>query len=115
MSRATSKKPLFFERLREARELRGLSQSDLAQRAGLQPSALSHFETGGRKPSFDNLRRLADALEVSTDFLLGRRDDPKAVGPGFDAVFRDLENATTEDRQFIRDLLEIRRRRKDGG
>ena len=104
--------PLFPERLREARELRGLSQGDLADRAGLQPSAISHFETGGRKPSFENLRRLADALSVSTDYLLGRRDEPGAVGGEAEALYKDLENATVEDQQFIRDILATRRKRK---
>ena len=63
---------VFPERLRGARELRELTQEALAARSGLQPSAISHFESGTRKPSFDNLRRLADALRVSTDYLLGR-------------------------------------------
>ncbi len=48
-----------------------LSQEALAKRADLQPSAISHFETGTRKPSFDNHRKFADALEVTTDFLIG--------------------------------------------
>ena len=52
-----------------AREMRGLSQAELGKKAQLQPTAISHFETGGRAPSFDNLRRLADALNVSTDYL----------------------------------------------
>ena len=112
MSRTTAPEPLFPERLREARELRGLSQGGLADRAGLQPSAISHFETGGRKPSFENLRRLADALSVSTDFLLGRRDEPGAVGGEAEALYKDLENATVEDQQFIRDILATRRKRK---
>jgi transcriptional regulator with XRE-family HTH domain len=41
---------IFCARLREARELRDLSQSELAERAKLQPSAISHFESGTRKP-----------------------------------------------------------------
>ena len=69
----------FPERLRSAREKRGLSQGELAKRAGFQASAISHFETGSRKPSFDNLRRLADALEVTTDYLLGRVTDMQAL------------------------------------
>ena len=112
MSPSTAPVELFPERLRAARELRDLSQGELADRARLQPSAISHFETGGRKPSFENLRRLADALSVSTDYLLGRRDDPGAVGGEVEALFKDLENATTEDQQFIRDLLAARRTRK---
>jgi transcriptional regulator with XRE-family HTH domain len=65
---------IFPSRLRAAREIRGLNQRDLAEKAGMQGSAMSHFETGGGKPSFDNLRRLADALDVATD--QGSVDDP---------------------------------------
>jgi len=65
---------VFPERLRKAREHRDLNQAELGKRAGLQVTAISHFETGTRKPSFDNLRRLADALNVTTDYLLGRAD-----------------------------------------
>src|SRR5262245_32265633 len=67
---------LFQERLRAARELRKWSQSELAGQASMPPSSIAHFEAGSRKPSFDTLRRLANALEVTTDYLLGRVDDP---------------------------------------
>ena len=49
----------------------GWSQADLANVAGLQQSALSHYENGARRPSFTNLRRLASALNVTTDYLVG--------------------------------------------
>ena len=62
---------IFRTRLREARASMGWSQSDLATVAGLQQSALSHYENGARRPSFTNLRRLASALNVTTDYLVG--------------------------------------------
>lgn len=49
-----------------------MNQVDLARKTRLKQSAISQFETGRRIPSFHNLRRLADALEVSADYLLGR-------------------------------------------
>ena len=52
----------FASRLRHIREQRGVSQSELAREAGMQPSAIAHFEAGRRKPSFDNVRSLAKAL-----------------------------------------------------
>lgn len=39
---------------------------------------ISHFETGTRRPSFDNLVRLVNALDVSADYLLGRTDAMEA-------------------------------------
>jgi len=65
----------FRSRLASARDARRISQGELAKKTGLPASSISHFEGGGRKPSFDNLNRLADALNVTTDYLLGRSQD----------------------------------------
>ncbi len=58
--------------LKNCRQDKNLNQTELAHKTSLQPSAISHFESGSRKPSFDNLIKLADALEVTTDYLLDR-------------------------------------------
>ena len=63
---------IFAQRLSAARKFRRLSQEELAQKTQLKQSAISQFETGRRSPSFENLRRVADALEISADYLLGR-------------------------------------------
>lgn len=96
----------FKIRLKELRELRGLSQSDLAARTGLQATAVSHFETGKRSPSFDNLRRLSDALEVSSDYLLGRIDNIDSVGPKAGTLLRHLDEMTSEDVDFLESMAE---------
>src|SRR5689334_15941834 len=91
----------FPERLRQARDLRGLNQSQLAEKSGLPPSAINHFEQARRSPSFDNLKRLANALDVSTDFLLGRTDDPGLCGPTADKVFRNAEKLSSTDLEAL--------------
>ncbi len=91
---------IFPSRLRKARELRGLNQAEVAARSGMQASAVSHFETGGRKPSFDNLRRLAQALDVTTDYLIGRVDDVGGTGNA-DRLYRNIQQLQTSDREFI--------------
>ena len=97
-------KNIFAKRLLETRNKLDLSQEELAKRAKLQPTAVSHFETGTRKPSFDNLRRLADALEVTSDYLLGRTDDPGGVMEG-DKLYRDYKNLTANEREIARDFM----------
>jgi transcriptional regulator with XRE-family HTH domain len=98
---------IFKERLKTAREkLRRWSQSDLAGRAGLPPSSIAHFETGARKPSFDTLRKLANALEVTTDYLLGRVDNPGLAESG-DPLYRDIGKLTGRDREIAKDFLEM--------
>lgn len=59
--------------LAEELKRRGLSQAQVAMWAGVPASSISHFIAGSRKPSFETLIKLADALRVSTDFLLGRK------------------------------------------
>ena len=94
----------FPERLRHVRELRRLSQAELASRARLQPSAVSHFETGARRPSFDNLRRLANALEVTTDYLLGRSDSLEGEATE-DVLYRDIARLSASDREVARTIV----------
>lgn len=104
MIESTIPSEIFAQRLKEARDLRGLSQTELANKTGLQPSAVSHFETKTRKPSFDNLRRLADALDVTTDYLLGRVNDPQALGAA-DELHRHINQLSAEDKEFAEDML----------
>jgi transcriptional regulator with XRE-family HTH domain len=110
---------IFPQRLREARELRKLSQAELATRAKLQPSAVSHFETGTRRPSFDNLKRLADALTVSTDYLLGRSDSINGAATT-DILYRDIARLSSDDREMAASIVakfaaRNTRREGDGG
>ena len=106
MNQSTPPNDIFSERLKAARNKRDLSQEALAKRANLQPSAISHFETGTRKPSFDNLKRLADALEVTTDYLLGRVEDMQDLA-GADRLHRHLDQLSSGDRDVAADFLEI--------
>jgi transcriptional regulator with XRE-family HTH domain len=96
----------FSKRLNAARRMRGLSQSDLALKAGLQQVAISFFETGRRSPSFGNLKRLADALEVTTDYLMGRSDFAEIPMEIVSRSFRDERNLSSKDVKFLRRVIE---------
>jgi HTH-type transcriptional regulator / antitoxin HipB len=50
--------------VRERREEIGLTQAQLAERAGLQQPAVARFEAGGTMPTIPMLERLANALEM---------------------------------------------------
>lgn len=62
-------------KIKQLRERNGWSQCELGRHAGLAASAISQFEGGQREPSLESLCRLADALSVTTDELLGRDDE----------------------------------------
>ncbi len=105
---------LFQERLRAARELRKWSQGELAEKASMPSSSIAHFESGSRKPSFDTLRRLANALDVTTDYLLGRVEDP-ALAQAADPLFRDVSKLTGNDRELAKDFLKMLAERNKRG
>lgn len=94
-----------------------MSQAQLAEKADLQPSAVSHFEAGRRSPSFDNLRALADALGVSTDYLLGREIKPGVAGPMAEKLFRKASEVSERDLELLAGFAEdmAKKNRTDGG
>jgi transcriptional regulator with XRE-family HTH domain len=109
---STTEEPdaVFAVRLRAAREQRELNQTELGKLAGLQPAAIGHFEANRRKPSFANIRALAKALGVSSDYLLGRAESIK----GSTTAFRNEESLTHADRESIQLMIDtLARRRED--
>lgn len=101
----TSDADHFPERLRDTRERRNLEQSALSAISGIPATSISHFEAGRRKPSLVNLRNLADALEVSIDYLVGRTDDPTAHITS--AAFRDESLYSKKDLQLLKDFEKL--------
>ncbi len=71
----------FPERLRRLRERKRLKRYVLSERCGLHRDAIRRYELGETKPTLDALERIADELEVSVDYLLGRTDYPCVVQP----------------------------------
>lgn len=64
------------ERLVKLRTDEGLSQYELAKVLGLSRGQISNYELGTRQPDYETLVKLADFFNVSTDYLLGRTNDP---------------------------------------
>ena len=66
----------FAKRLKEERERVGLSKGDLAGKVGMHYSQIGRYERGEASPSSDVLKRLANELGTSTDYLMnGTRSD----------------------------------------
>ncbi|WP_324750089.1 helix-turn-helix transcriptional regulator [Sphingomonas sp. LY54] len=101
----------FGSRLVQAREKRSLSQAELAKLAGLQAAAIGHFERDRRKPSFANVRALAKALNVSSDFLLGR----SSTMEGATTAFRGEEQLSHHDREHIQMMIDLMTKKRESG
>ena len=64
------------ERIAQERQRKGLTQLELSAKAGMHESNLNKVERAHVSLSMESLARLADALDCSTDFLLGRSNTP---------------------------------------
>lgn len=62
---------IFSERVRYAREMRNLSQKEVAEKVNMSQQGYSNIETGRREPNLSTLRLLRHALEESLDFFIG--------------------------------------------
>lgn len=102
----------FSTRLAAARAVRGMSQAEVAESAGLPPSTISHFERGARLPSLENFRALAQALDADAAWLLFLRHE--AAPSGYvERLVRDVDGMTKRDQSIIRKMVEFLRSETD--
>lgn len=84
----------FKDRLKELRNMKGLSQVALAEELNVSKSIIGAYETGDRKPSFEALEELADYFNVTIDYLTGKENgsmyylDPETAAKA-QAAFED--------------------------
>ncbi len=63
-----------LNRIRALRKEKGLTQADLAAILKVSSRTVGFYETEGRDPDTETLKKLADYFEVSIDYLLGHGD-----------------------------------------
>jgi len=97
-------------RIKQRRRELKMTQTELAKVANLTPAAISQFESGTRKPSFNTLSSLSDALKVTTDYLLGkeeRRYDDLLADPKVGIMFRGMMEFTEKDKDILYEFYEF--------
>ncbi|MBQ4645199.1 MAG: helix-turn-helix transcriptional regulator [Clostridia bacterium] len=68
---------MYFQRLKDLREDRDMKQVQIAELLGIQQTVYSRYERGFQNIPIEHLIFLANYYDVSTDFILGRTDNPK--------------------------------------
>ncbi len=66
-----------MSRLHELRKKKGYTQIKMQMMTGIDQSDYSKIETGRRNMSFEQCKRIAQALGTSMDYLAGLTDEPK--------------------------------------
>ena len=93
----------FGKRLRELRKEKKLTQKQLGKMIGVQDSVISFYELGDRMPSPEIIVKLAKALHVSADYLMGL-DKHGAV---------DLSGLDDADIELVRHLVDGLRKKNE--
>ena len=103
----------FSARLRCARHMRHLSQTALGKKLGIPPSQISHYETSGRKPSFEIFERLVFALNVSADYLIGRSEKIVATPKKLTVLQEDYSRLSWNEQFLVDGFIELLFERKE--
>ncbi len=72
------------KRLRNLRIKNQYTQQNMAELLDIELRTYQFYEAGTKKPTLDKLVKIADILDVPTDFLLGRDDYLKKIGVHID-------------------------------
>ena len=65
----------FGERLKELRQEKNIGQNQLASDLGISNASISYYETGKQEPTASTIIKLANYFNVSSDYLLGIKDE----------------------------------------
>jgi transcriptional regulator with XRE-family HTH domain len=94
--------------VREARKRAGLSQRELAEKAGTTQSAIARLETGRSTPSFDTVLRLVRLCGLDLDIMLVERDDSDWAQASR-LLSLSAEQRSERMEQVVDQMLELRR------
>lgn len=111
------------KRIKETAKKKGLSTGKMLSACDLSKNTLSSMQSGGYNPRLENLTKIADYLDCSVDYLLGRTDYPEINngkiiidGETIDGTIHEISNGyivtdpdaelTPEDIKEIRNIIE---------
>ena len=98
-----STQEVFTERLISLREERGIKRQQLADDLGITRASLEYYEKGKRKPDLEMIVKIANNLNVSTDYLLGLTQ--AATADKDKQAVCDYTGLTSEAVDIIRDEI----------
>lgn len=104
----------FAERLKELRKQAHLTQVELAKRLGIGQSSYADWERGKKKPTQENLVKIAQVLNVSIDYLVGNSEEKSDELDNIELLFRMNSKGLTEEEKeiFRKELIEFMEERK---
>lgn len=103
---ADDKRALIANRLKEARNLAGLSQTRVAKLLNMHRPTITEIEAGNRRVTADEIPRFAELYDVNVSWILGEAPDTlDASDPKLQLAARELSKLKPEELQRLMRLL----------
>ena len=104
----------FSERLKDLRKQAGLTQVGVAEKLGISQPAYASWERGVKKPTQDNLVKIAQTLNVSVDYLVGNSEEKIDELDNIELLFRMNSKGLSDEekKDFKKELIEFMEERK---
>lgn len=102
------------ERLKTLRKQVKLTQAQIAEKLNISQQAYASWERGAKKPTQENLVKIAQILNVSVDYLVGNLDNTDDELDNIELLFRmNSKGFTDEEKEiFKKELIEFMLERK---
>lgn len=98
------------EKIKQLRHEKGLSQTLLEKRSGVNSKLLSKYENGRIIPTADTLRKIAEGLDISADYLIFDNVPKNGVSRLKDLElfekFKEVEQMDAENKNMIKNLID---------
>lgn len=104
----------FSERLKNLRKEAGFTQVDVASKLGISQPAYASWERGVKKPTQENLVKIAQIFNVSIDYLVGNSEEKLDELDNIELLFRMNSKGLSEEEKevFKKELIEFMEERK---
>lgn len=104
----------FSDRLKDLRRQAGLTQVDVAEKLGISQPAYASWERGVKKPTQENLVKIAQILNVSVDYLVGNSEEKLDELDNIELLFRMNSKGLTDEEKkvFKKELIEFMEERR---
>lgn len=95
---------MYGERIRELRLKNGWTQDKFSEHVNLKKSTISDIENNKKSPGRKAIDRMADLFGVTTDYLMGKSDDPELneeLFSEFKKVMDRLDKLSPDQQQLV--------------
>lgn len=107
------------DRIKDLRKKQNLTQKQLAIKVHVSPQVISNWERGYSTPDSEDLKKIAESLDTSTDYLLGREEKRESLrsneddfekwmtDPKVNKFYKEFNESPEERREALMAVWEI--------